>query len=541
MKNKLSILIKSITLGIFLAGAVSCEDYLSVDPKSSWVKEAFYENEDEVQMGLAGIYNYLGQDATYGQVISAMFEAGTDEALFNRNNNNWAIGLYNHTPADANLRITWLALYQGIEAANNFIAKVPNTSGIDETTRDSYLGEAYFMRALYYFDLVRWWGEVPLRLTPTAGINDNDLAAASLEEIYQQIITDFTFASEHLPHAKDQSEPGHANKMAAHGMLARVYLTMAGYPMQKTEMYAEAAAQCDIVISDGWHQLNPSYKQVFLNYIENKYDRSESMFEVEFTLMRDQGIREDGRIGQINGAQFYYYPTQTEPFAYAMLQNSVKLNSIYEEGDERDEWNNARFICNSGGNISKVSNELKIWPGKFRRWEPITYGKITEGVGSYKVLEGVATPDKNFTGINYPLLRYADILLMKAECENEINGPANAYQYLDQVRVRAGLQDVDKGTISGKEQFRKEIQDERMRELCFEGVRKHDLIRWNILGESLTELNEMIDATNRSDKDKALYKRAGENFVPSKHTIMPYPIQETTMNQKLDQHSEWLQ
>lgn len=541
MKFNISIKFKTAVFAAILLAGTSCEEYLTVEPKSSWVKEAFYQNEDEVQMGLAGIYSYLGLDNTYGQVISSMFEAGTDEALYNRNNNNWAIGLYNHTPADAYIARAWLALYQGIDAANNFIDKVPNTPGIEDSKRNAYLGEAYFLRALFYFDLVRWWGEVPLRTAPTASVDDNDMEAASIENVYKQIVSDLTFATQNLPHAKDQNEPGHANKMAAHGMLARVYLTMAGYPLQQTEMYTEAAKQCDIVISDGWHQLNPSYKQVFLNYITNKYDRNESMFEIEFSMMRDQGIREDGRIGQINGVQFYYYPTQTEPFAYAMLQNSVKLKNIYEEGDERDEWNNAGFICNAAGNISKVTNDVLIWPGKFRRWEPVTYGKITEGVGSYRVLEATPTPDKNFTGINFPFLRYADILLMKAESENEINGPGNAYQYLDEVRVRAGLEGINQTTINSKELFRKEIQNERLREFCFEGIRKHDLIRWNILGESLVELNQMIDASNGSAKNKTLFKRAGENFNPLKHNIMPYPIQETTLNQKLNQHQEWLQ
>ncbi len=541
MKRNTSTIIKTIFFAAILFSGASCEEFLSVEPKSSWVKEAFYQNEDEVQMGLAGIYSYLGLDDTYGQVISSMFEAGTDEVLYNRNNNNWAIGLYNHTPADANIRKAWLALYQGVDAANNFIAKVPDTRGIDETKRKVYLGEAYFLRALFYFDLVRWWGEVPLRIKPTSSIDDNDMVAASLADVYTQIISDFTFASQNLPHAKDQPEPGHASKMAAHGMLARVYLTMAGYPLQKTEMYAKAAEQCDIVISDGWHQLNPSYKQVFLNYITNKYDRSESMFEIEFSMMRDQGIREDGRIGQINGVQFYYNPTQTEPFAYAMLQNSVKLKKIYAAEDERNDWNNAGFICNAAGNISKVTNDVLIWPGKFRRWEPVTYGKIPDGVGSYRVLEGTPTPDKNFTGINFPLLRYADILLMKAECENEINGPGNAFQYLDEVRVRAGLAGINQATVNSKELFRKELRNERMREFCFEGIRKHDLVRWNILGESLTGLNQMIDASNGSATNKTLFKRAGETFNPSKHNIMPYPIQETVMNQKLTQHPEWLQ
>lgn len=541
MKRNITSLFKIALVAAVVAGSTSCESFLTVEPKSSWVTEAFYKNQDEVILGLNGIYSYLGQDATYGQVMSAMFDAGTDEALYNRNNNTWPLGLYTHTPADVNIASAWLTLYKGIDAANNFIERVPETPDMDEAKRNAYLGEARFLRALFYFDLARWWGPVPLRTSPTTNIDANNLAAASLEEVYELIISDLTFAAQNLPHAKNQNESGHANKMAAHGMLARVYLTMAGYPLQKTEMYAKAAEQCDIVIADGWHRLNPSYKQVFLNYITNKYDRNESMFEIEFAMMRDQGIREDGRIGQINGVQFYYYPTQTEPFAYAMLQASVKLKKSYAVDDQRASWNVADFICNAQGNITQVKNDVLYWPGKFRRWEPITFGKIPDGTGTYKVLEGVSVPDKNFTGINYPVLRYADILLMKAECENEINGPANAYAFLNQVRNRAGLTDINPAAVNSKELFRKEIQDERMREFCFEGLRKQDLIRWNILGEALTGLNQMIEASNGTAVNKTLFKRAGENYNPAKHNIMPYPLQETVMNQKLSQHTEWLQ
>lgn len=537
----ISTITKAAVLAAIIAGSSSCKEFLTVEPKSSWVTEAFYQNSDEVKLGLAGIYSYLGQDATYGQVMSAMFEAGTDEGQYNRTNNNWSIGLFTHTPADANIASAWLTIYKGIDAANNFIDKVPNTPGMTEAQQNAYLGEAYFLRGLFYFELARWWGEVPLRTKPTGSTSDNDMAASPLEKVYEQIISDLSFASQNLPHAKNQSEPGHASKMAAHGLLARVYLTMAGYPLQKTEMYAKASAECDAVIADGWHQLNPSYKQVFMNYITNKYDRNESMFEVEFAMMRDQGIREDGRIGQINGVQFYYYPTQTEPFAYAMVQATVKLKKIYDAADQRASWNVADFICNSAGKITKITNDVLYWPGKFRRWEPVVIGDIKAGTGSYKVLENTPTPDKNFTGINYPILRYADILLMKAECENEINGPANAYLYLNQVRNRAGLANIDQSKTNDKNSFRKEIQNERMREFCFEGLRKQDLIRWNILGESLAELNQMIDASNGSSTNKTIFKRAGENFNPSKHKILPYPLQETVMNQALNQHTEWLQ
>lgn len=539
MKAQISKLSIHILALLLIVGASSCNDFLNVEPKSNWVTESFYKTKSDVELGLTGIYNYLALDQTYGQLISAKFEGGTDELLYNRTNTKWSQALYLHTSATSDIRNVWLHLYKGVDAANVFIQKVPNTPGLTDEERAQYLGEAHFLRALYYFDLVRWWGPVPLRVNPTEDVNANNVAASSLEDVYAQIIKDLEFATNNLMHANELNQPGRATKMAAHGILARVYLTMAGEPLKQDDKYAKAIEQCDVILTDGWHDLNDDYSQVFLNYIQNQYDLKESMFEAEFSNMRDQGIREDGRIGQINGVQFYYWPTKTEPFAYAMLQASVKMRYAYADGDERFEWNLANFICNKAGKISQITNDLLFWPGKFRRWEVIEFGNIKDGSGSYRLLEAAATPDKNFTGINFPILRFADVLLMRAEAENEVNGPTNAITHLNRVRRRADLGDIDPGLVPDKDAFRKEIQDERLRELCYEGVRKHDLIRWGILGETLQDLNSMIDASNGSSKNKAKFKQAGDNFDPSKHTILPYPIQEVTMNESLDQHTVW--
>ncbi|MCU4157153.1 RagB/SusD family nutrient uptake outer membrane protein [Carboxylicivirga sp. A043] len=522
-----------------LIGGTSCEDYLTVEPKSSWLTESFYESESDVKLGLAGMYSYLALDETYGQILSCKFEGGTDELLYNRNNTKWSQALYEHTAATIDIKSAWLHLYQGIDAANVFIEKVSNTTSIEEENKKQYLGEAHFLRALFYLDLVRWWGPVPLRTKPTISVEDNNLAASSREEVYAQIISDLEFAASNLQHAEDMDEKGHATKMAAHGILARTYLTMAGYPMYQTDKYTKVIEHCNVIIEDGWHTLNDSYKTVFLNYIQNKYDPKESIFELEFSNLRDQGIREDGRIGQINGVQFYYWPTKTEPFAYGMLQTGVKLLESYADEDERKSWNVANFICNSKGKISEISKDLSYWPGKFRRWEPLTFGNITDGTGTYTLLEDASTPDKNFTGINFPYLRYADVLLMRAEAENEVNGPVGAAPFLNEVRNRAKLGDIDMALVPDKASFLKEIQDERARELCYEGLRKQDLIRWNILKETLDTQNEMILSANDATKKKNIFKRAALNFEVEKHMILPYPLQEVTMNNKLEQHAEW--
>ena len=124
MKNKRDI-IMLIMLPLVLIGFSGCDDYLSVEPKSNWVVENFYQNKSDVELGLAGMYSYLGLDATYGQSLSAVLAAGTDEMLYNRTNTNWAEALYIGTSASTTVKNVWLNLYKGIDAANNFIDRVP--------------------------------------------------------------------------------------------------------------------------------------------------------------------------------------------------------------------------------------------------------------------------------------------------------------------------------------------------------------------------------------------------------------------------------
>lgn len=522
-----------------------CDAFLSVDPETNWDNDKFYANKDEVELGMVGIYNYLGQDATYGQAIPCMYEAGTDESVFNRTNASWAVAVNLHTPADPDIKKTWLALYSGIEAANNFMVKVPSTPGLTDLERNNYLAQARFMRALFYYDLVRLWGEVPLRLKPASGISDNNLAASSIEAVYNQIITDLELAARHLPHAKEVKEFGRANKMAAHGMLARVYLNMAGFPLQKTEMYAKASDQCDSVIVDGWHQLNTNgYKQVFMNYIKDINDPVENLFEVQFSNMKAQGLREDGRHGNINGVQFTY-GGEGYPYSYGFMQLGVRMISLFEAGDERFDWNCASYkYDNKNQDVTRITSNLFWWPGKFRRWEPQNWADVDKKGKNEPIvyLENLAAPDKNFTGINFPLLRYADILLMKAECENEMNGPANAYGYVNQVRARAKASAIDEVSVPDQAAMRQFIRDERLRELCFEGRRKGDLIRWGILGQTLEAAKAQIESTsgyNAANANHTVLIQNAVNFSESRHLYLPYPLQEVTNNDLLDQRAGW--
>ncbi len=558
MKTKYIKYISLLTILGFLS--ISCSDFLNEEPQSTWGVDDFYNTQTEADIALAGIYSTFASDQVYGQGLSIIMESGTDEGYYNRRyNENWTVGLYRHTSSDKYVANLWSKLYTGINLSNMFIEKLKKDA-FDQETYNQLIGEARFLRAHAYSLLVAWYGDVPMPLNSTLDQNANHLAATNDEDVYTQIIADFTFASEHLLASNDPKYiPGRASKMAAHGLMARAYLKMAGFPIKDTEKYALAKKECEIIIADGHHSLNTfngeGYRAHFLNYIQNTYDTQESLFEISFAYLREMGISADGRIGGINGVAFNYGGgVDGYPGAYALENVSPLLKNIYSTDDQRKDWNIAGFQYTNKGDIKAVTDPLsgQYCPGKFRRWEPANWDDLTttpaEGVTeSYTLLEAVTSPSKNFTSINFPVLRYSDILLMYAEASNEVDGgpSALAVSYLNMVRNRAGLgniEDDNATAIANKNNFFNELVDERLREFCFEGLRKQDLIRWELLGTKLQLQNLTIQGEptfkNTNENHKA-YLRAGNFYDTSKHNSLPYPLQEISLNKKLNQKPGW--
>ncbi|TLX76032.1 RagB/SusD family nutrient uptake outer membrane protein [Labilibacter sediminis] len=552
--------INRILMALLVTVGFACSDILDKSPESNWMVDDFYSNETEAQLGISGIYSFIAKTSVYGSDFPIVFDSGTDEGYYNRRyNENWTVGLYRHTAADLYIEKLWTQLYACINASNMFIDKLDKTA-FEEDVYNKFVAEAKFLRALSYSHLVAWWGEVPLRLTYSKDQSSNHVAASSEAVVYNQIIEDFTFAYQHLPHSKDADYvPGHANKMAAHGLLARVYMKMAGYPLLDTDKYELARNHCDSIIMDGWHTLrvdadNQGYRNLFLTYIQNTHYLEESLFEISFTNLRDLGLQVDGKIGNLNGVS-WTYGGEGYPFGYAMLNASPVVKNNYVTEDVRLDWN-LRGYRNSKGNNIEVTSTMspQYCPTKYRRWEPANWDDLDPGakpengnIESYIVLEPVASPNKNYTGINFPVLRYADVLLMYAEASNEISGmpTTEGKAYLNQVRNRAGLENIEVASpdaVLSREAFLKEVQDERMRELCFEGLRKQDLIRWGILGDRLEFLNATIQGDPSFDPKKeqdASYLRAGHNYDETKHNSLPYPLQEVSINNLLDQKDNW--
>ncbi len=562
MLNKIkSIYSKGLLVIGLLAVTSSCTNVLDLEPKTTWAVENFYQTENDINAALAGIHSHLSGYAIFGGTIQQM-NSGTDEQYkLKAWNENVPTGIYKHNPASGEVRDLYSNLYGGINNVNNMIKYIDPVNFEDEAVYNNYLGEARFLRGFMYYHLTIWFNEIPLRLEPTLDQSSNHLAVSPVKDIYEQIIADLSFASENLYGSFDPGYvAGHANSMAAHAMLAKIYLKAAGYPLQASEIngknpYQAAKDHCEIIMNDGSYNLNPSYKDVFLNYIQNRFDLSETLFEIVYKNGQDLGLNIGGRIGSSNGLFYGINGSRVnQPVSSPEISPSpIHESDIYEVNDSlRKHWNVPAYGANkagwtppNGGVYPKLPFDWGYTPGKFRRWDaayPWDIEKTNEALNPIITLESPTPVNQHITGINFPILRFSDVLLMFAEAENQMNGPTGEAQAaIDLVRNRAGLENlaIVKPEAIAKEAFFDEIVDERFRELCFEGHRKHDLIRWGLLEEKLEEAYKAIIYEPGYNASQAYKHRDHDNFNPAIHLSLPYPEQEVQINNLLDQKTGW--
>lgn len=568
--------IKIITFTLVITTFFGCSDLLDVTPSSDWKLDKFYTNKSEVDMALSGIYSQLATDYLYGNNFNVLMEAGTDESYTSDNTFSWNDARFEVSASDDPVRNTWSQFYACINLVN-LLEKNMKPEMFTTQEYNENLAKARFYRAFCYFTLANWWGPVPLRLTPSIQQSDNNLAASPVIEVYKQAEKDFLFAAQHLKHAKDPAyKPGEPNKMAAHGLLARLYLRMGGYQPylsaneaecffpDNAQYFTKALQQCDTIIyQDAWHGIVPftqdslSYRNHFINYLQDKYDTKESLFEISFGYLNNLGIQVSGRLGNVNGVEFI--GTMNIPRGFCKINASVALYNLYMQNpvDKRMSWSIAGYKNNfiSSANSFQMSYimdkplDSEYGPGKFRRWEPKdmnalkTAGKLVKG--EYTILNNTASAiDPNFTSINFPILRYSDVLLMYAEAA--IGGrygtaapDQKAIDCLNAVRKRAGIAEF---TTTSHDAFFNELVDERMRELCFEGLRKQDLVRWNLLGDKLDAVAKAIKLNTAyvaTSQIHTTFLGASNNFDKTKHMLLPYPQQEVEINASLEQKANW--
>ncbi|WP_346317990.1 RagB/SusD family nutrient uptake outer membrane protein [Chitinophaga sp. YIM B06452] len=430
---------RNLLIAVFiLAGFTGCVEKLDRKPKDFLEPADYYRTAEQLNIALNGVYDNLG--TLYSNPIHFRFGFEGDEHWYVKNSPLSGLHIYDYTAAHPDFQSFWSNLYIGIGRANYLLANVDNNPSIDAAIRSKVKGEALFLRAYYYFMLVQSFGGVPLVLEPPKSLNDVDVPKATAKAVYERIIADMTQAEALVAPIQQLGFGGRVNKSAVRGILARVCLHMAGYPVRETAKYLEARNWAKKVIDDAeaGHALNPSYPGVFINLISDKYDIKESLWEVEYWGNKSDAYTETGSLGDVNGPATQN--TQTG-FAYAGIKATADNYYRYQEGDARRDWCIATF---NYGTASQPANHKVFltsvnrntaynrWPGKYRREYEIVLPKNNTG-----------------TPTNCPLLRFSDVLLMFAEAENEISGPTpDAIEAVNKVRRRGWSSGIKSVTIT---------------------------------------------------------------------------------------------
>ncbi|MGJ1317612.1 RagB/SusD family nutrient uptake outer membrane protein [Sphingobacterium spiritivorum] len=555
----------------FLLSCLGCTKFLETTPQDFVSPTNYYTTKEELTSALAGVYGPIGLYEVYGELLSIQSQGVTDEGYatyFSGIANDVAMNLQTYTHNKINS--FWQHCYTGIERANLLLENADRAKA-DPKFITIVKAEAKFMRGYYHFLLAQYFGGVPIKIESSKDPNKVNFPRATEKEVYEQILKDMTEAEPDLadinsPELKAASS--RVSKSAAQGILARVCLKMAGYPLYEKSKYTDALSWAKKVQASGFHTLltdkdanlnivnlrgiplqynstngNPSYTnngyaQIFLNEVTNRYDVRESIWEVDYFI---QGIAA-GKTGYV-GSQIGLQNANNDPI-YGRTAPTINaqqyLYSKYAPGDLRRDWAIAPYANQGDGGAagtprrsfySTTNQLLNRSVGKWRReYEPLGPGFNTKPNWS--------------TQINFPILRYADVLLMICEAEFMLNGPSStAMDAINQVRRRAYGKDLNKpdpaidltaGTLTLSE-----IQDERARELCFEALRKTDLIRWGIY---LQRMQELINFNNTkgipNDGNLTNANRAALNALAggNKFLLWPIPSGETQVNKGITQN-----
>ena len=424
-----------ILAGLLTLSLSACtQKFLDLAPISSINTSSYYQTASDMLTALSGAYGSLQFAGQYGQyyVMSDIPSDDTYPVLSGTVTDQDQFDKFYLLTTNPYLLAAWSDGYRGIYRCNTVIGRIEGIT-MDATLKSRVIGEAKFLRALMYFNLVRYFGDVPLILTeitdPLQGYNYGRTPAT---DVYTQIVKDLTDAETVLPVSYTGTDIGRATAGAAKSLLGKVYLT------QKN--YASAAAKLKEVIAPGTYSLLPSYANLFTP--ANKNSR-ESIFEVQY---------KKGNIGEGSSYANSYAPTNSgnAVIAFGGGGNNIPtadLERSYEANDPRKTISMATSYTNTSG--AKVDAYY---------------------IKKYADQPVVANDSED----NWYVLRYADVLLMYAEALNETGKTADALPYLNQVRQRVGLADK---SISTQADMRLALEQERRVELAFEGHRWFDLVR----------------------------------------------------------------
>ena len=471
--------------------SMACNDMLDLNPISEIGEESFYKNSDEINKAVIGCYNGLQDPILYEWAVT---ELRTDDSQMSLESSTAVypeyreLDTYTETSQNSVVESYWEACYHDIALGNQVLAEIEVVD--DEALKVQYASECRFMRAYHYFNLVRLFGPVVLVDEPISGDQAKTMYRSPVDSIYQFLETELSAAADGLPDSYSSSELGRVTSWAAKGLLAKVYLT--------ESKYSQASSLLSEIMSTSPYSLLPDYADVFST--DNEMN-DEILFAVRF-MSGNVGLGSPfanwfapltSGSNVVNGdGRGWNYPT-------------ASLMSAYDDGDTRKD------VCLQENYINQDN------------------GAVVDRAYVNKYMYDVV--DLYDAGNDWPVMRYADILLMYSEALNELNGVSDALPYLNQIRERAGLDDYTEADITNKYQFRIALENERRKEFAFENHRYFDLLR----------TDRLVDVINEHFATEAYYNDSshpefGADPIDEWQTLLPIPQREIDVNSTLTQN-----
>lgn len=498
MKRNIIKLSRACIMGFLILTAWGCNEFLEETDKSNFTLENYFTRPEHATSVVNSIYESLQpvRQSGFGGGPWMMLEFATglantelgqaQNSLFVRNLINNSDNGYGQT--------YWTSSYRGIANANLAIEKIPEID-MDNQAQARLLGEARFFRAYYYFNLIRIFGNIPL-ITTSIDLTSPELYPdpASTEAVYNQIVADLEVAEDSGLPWRDVN--GRVSMGAVKTLFASVYLTMAGYPLQGGGQYYQLAAEkANDVIQSGEFGLFDDYSK--LHSVEDK-NLGEHIFMTQYAAFAVPSSWQVSIIPYNRGISAYSAETG------GIFANQEFVES-FEAGDKRAEEKEffyTEYSLESDRNTIMELGDYYIW----------------------KHFDEVAQLSTTSSGLNWPIFRYAEVLLIYAEAMNEVNGPSpEAYDAVNSIRERANLPDLENLT---QQEFREAVWREKWVELCFENKTWYDMVR----------LRKAFNVNTLQFEDYVGHQFSYGPTLQERELLFPIPTAEIRNNDKLTQN-----
>lgn len=495
-----------ITAGILLITLSSCKDFLDVVPETTVTTANYFQSQEDFEQAVGGIYAPLQDIYERDWIVT---ELRSDNTYFTFDVANRGpkpeedVATFMIESNNRNIEDQWSENYLIISRANQVLDMIEDVD-FDQAAKDNLKGQAYFLRAFAYFDLVKNFGGVPLFLEPAASYEGTFMPRSPVNEVYDQIISDASAAAGLLPTKADQ-EPGRVTSGAAHTLLGDVYITLERWDDAETALKS---------VTNMSYSLLPDYADIFRPSNEGN---DEIIFEVEYMEGTSQSLH--------SSFPYWFLPELSDP----SVITGVSPASANGNGSFNVPTPDLIEAYEDTINDERFTASIAFYTGP-SPLVGVTYDH-TPYINKYQHPHGVY----NQTGQNWPVYRYAEVLLMLAESLNEQGKSSEALSYLNQVRNRAGLNGV---AATSQSELSDIILHERRIELAFENKRWHDLVRKGLAVNVMNAFGAKVKA-NPQDYYYAPGNTPPPNAfeVTENKLVYPIPLTEIRVNPDLEQNT----